>query len=162
VTTTPSPTQPAPLVYTGKPRDIDAINAQWTQVVIHAGPTDELISQTKNDRIVRVLLLALVLKRDATVEYVDEQPPRLTTATVDLYANGEDGQVQRLSFNEKDGYFRATIIQKGLPEDGWTTNEQVQSVITAAARDVIPVGADIDPDTTEIVRAKVNVPIDDD
>jgi hypothetical protein len=161
VNTTTNPTQPPPLIYTGKPRDIDAIKDQWTQVVIHAGPTDELISQTGNHRIVQVLLVALMLKRDAAVEYLDQSPARLTAGMVKLNPTAEDGQVQRISFNEKDGYFRATIIQKGLPQDGWTSNEQVQSIIVAAARDMLPLGADVDPDTTEIIRAKVNVLIED-
>jgi hypothetical protein len=161
VTTTTNATQPPPLTYTGKPRDIDAIRDLWTQVVIHAGPTDELISQTYNHRIVQVLLVALLLKRDATVECVEQPPARLTAVTLDLNPTAEDGQVQRMSFNEKDGYFRATIIQKGLPQDGWTTNEQIQSIIVAAAHDMMPVGAEFDPDTAEFIRAKVNVPIED-
>ena len=148
--------------YTGRPRDIDFIKGLWTQVVLHGGPMDELISQTKNDRIVRILLLALALKVDASVEYVDEQTPRLTAATVEPWSDGKDGDVQRLSFDERDGYFRATFVQDGMPVDGWTDSEQVQSIVTTAAREGIPAGVDFDTSAPEIIRAKVNVRIEDD
>jgi hypothetical protein len=160
VTTTDPPQSPA-LAYTGRPRDIDAIDNQWTQVVLHAAGADELISETSNDRIVQVLLLALTLNKGITVEYIDGQPPQLVAATLHLDAPTEDGQVQRIGINEADGYFRAALLQNGIVCDGWTQNRQIETVVQAAARGCIPVDADIDADTNKIVRAKVNVPIDD-
>jgi hypothetical protein len=149
-----------PLVYVGRPRDIDFIKDHWTQVVIQGGPADDLISKTENGGITRILLVALQLKRDAAVEYVDDEPPTLTAATLELDKTDEEGRVWAVSFRENDGYFRVSIIQDGMPVEMWSTSEQVQSIVTAAVLGSIPLGVDFDPESKEITRAKVNVEVD--
>lgn len=146
--------------YTGRPRDIDSIKSLWTQVVINLGSAEDLVAQTRNDRIVRILLMALAMKADAEVECADEDTPRLTAATVHLSPAGNDGDVLRVSFSESDGYFRASIYQNGTPVDGWTDSDEVQSIVTTAAREGIPAEAAIEDPAAEIVRAKVNVLIE--
>ncbi len=154
--------QHPPLLFTGIPRDIDFVKRSgWTQVVLHAGPgpTDELISQATNDGIVRMMLLALTLRREATVEYADSPvgPPRLISATVALNPAGQ-GQVQTLSFDEDENYCRAMIdIDNKRQVEVWTKSYQIEAILETAARDSIPIGVDFDADTMEITRAKVNI-----
>lgn len=156
------PPPPPPLEFIGVPRDIDFVKlAGWTQVVLHAGPADELISQARSDGIVRIVLLALMLRRPAAVQYVDAKsgPQRLVSAALELHPNGELLRVQMLSFDERDNYCRATIVtEKNNTVAVWTKNRQVQGILETAAREAIPVqNFDFDPETMEITRAKVNV-----
>jgi hypothetical protein len=146
-------------VFEGIPRDIDFVRLNgWTQVVLQASPTEDLISKSGSDGIVRILLLALALRKPAAVEYVEGTPNALTAATLALNASHDDGQVQLLSFDEKDNYCRATIMYQGQPVNVWTDNSQVQAVLETAAREAIPVGEfDFAEDTMQITRAKVNV-----
>lgn len=154
---------PPPLPeFIGVPRDIDFVKlAGWTQVVLHAGPADELISQARSDGIVRIVLLALMLGRPAAVQYIDPEsgPKRLVSAALELSPNGELPQVHMLSFDERDNYCRATIITEQINTVVvWTKNPQLQGILETAARQAIPVqNFEFDPDTMEITRAKVNV-----
>jgi hypothetical protein len=157
---TSTQTQNPPRVYIGRPRDIDFIKDLWTQVVVQGGPTDDLVAKTANDGITRVVLVALTLKRDAAVEYVDEEPPRLTAATLELDPSDEEGRVWAISFREKDGYFRVATVQDGHPVEVWSTSEQVQSIVTTAVLGSIPLDVDFDPKSLEITRAKVNVVVE--
>ena len=157
-------TQSPPLMYAGVPRDIDFVKLLgWSQVVLHRGPTDELIAQTANDGIVRIALLALTQRRAASVEYFDDEGrPRLVSAAVALEPKPEHGQVVMLSFNERDNYCRATIIYEDTKVDVWTPSAHLQGILETAARDGIPVqNFDFDMKTMEMTRGKVNVELPD-
>ena len=158
---TPSP----PLMYAGVPRDIDFVKLLgWSQVVLHRGRADELISQTINDGIVRIALLALTLRRAASVEYVDDEAGhhKLVSAAVALDPKPEPGQVLMLSFDERDNCCRATIIYEDKKVDVWTTSEHLQGILETAAADGIPVqDFDFGRETMEMTRGKVNVLLPD-
>jgi hypothetical protein len=161
------------LEFTGVPRDIDFLRDLVslhlerhfvTQVVLHAAPTEELIATTENDRIVRILLLALMLRRKATVKYLEVTPSDrlIVSATLELNPQGELPQVAMLSFGEADNLCRATIIiDKDNSVNVWTESALIQGILETAARDAIPV-LDFDWEaeepikTMEIVRGKVN------
>jgi hypothetical protein len=158
-------TQAQPLMYAGVPRDIDFVKLLgWSQVVLHRGPTDELISRATSDGIVRIALLALTLRRAASVEYIDDGagPPKLVSAAVALDPKPEHGQVLMLSFDERDNYYRATIIYEDNKVVVWTTSRHLQGVVETAARDGILVqNFDFDTETKEMTRGKVNVLLPD-
>ena len=55
--------------FIGEPRDVDFIkNVGWAQVIVQSPMPDPLISATKNERIQRILLVALMRKSDVIVE----------------------------------------------------------------------------------------------
>src|SRR5437667_9070451 len=62
--------------FQGVPRDIDFLKNQgWSQVIIQGKPPmDDLISQTKNDGIQSVLLVALSMKSEVVVEFLEDKP----------------------------------------------------------------------------------------
>jgi hypothetical protein len=154
------------LMYAGVPRDIDFVKIVGSsQVVLHRGPADELIAQTANDGIVRIALLALTLRRVASVEYFDDEAghQRLASAAVALDPKPEHGKVLMLSFNERDNYCRATAIYEDNRVDVWTASGHLQGILETAARDGIPVqNFDFDMQTKEMTRGKVNVDLPDD
>jgi hypothetical protein len=158
-------TKTPPLRYAGIPRDIDFVKLLgWSQVVLHRGPTDELISQATNYGIVRMALLALTLRRAADVEYVDDEAGqhKLVSAAVALNPKPEQGQVLTLSFSERDNYCRATIVYEDEKVDVWTASGHLQGILETAARDGIPVyNFDFDRETMEMTRGKVNVEVAD-
>jgi hypothetical protein len=147
--------------FEGVPRDIDFIkNTGWTQVIVQRPASDPLISATKNERIQRILLVALMRKRNVIVEYVEDKPnPRkLISATLPVNAEDQQGQVFALSFAEKDNYYRATIFDQNDNVSVWTQNPQMQSILETAVRESIPVQEfSFDAKTMEITRGKVNV-----
>jgi hypothetical protein len=148
--------------FSGVPRDIDFIkNAGWSQVILQGkGPTDSLIAQTKNERIVRVLLVALSLKAEATVQHVDDgtNPKKLTVVTLIPKIKAEEGHVLAISFAEIDGYYRATIIKNAKEEKVWTKSAQMQSILEGAVRQALPVQEfAFDAETREITRGKLNI-----
>jgi hypothetical protein len=149
---------PPPLLLEGIPRDIDFVKLVGsTQVVLQASPTEDLISFTRNDALLRILLLALALRKPAAVEYVEGARKVLTSAALALNTSQDDGQVQLLAFDEKDNYCRARIMNQGQPVDVWTDSGQVQAILETGAREGIPVGIEFAEDTKQITRAKVNV-----
>ena len=92
--------QPAAGEFTGVPRDIDFIkNAGWTQVILQ-GKSGELVAQTKNDRIESILLVALSMKSEVIVGYVEGNPKMLTSVSLSLNGKDEDGYVRALSFDD--------------------------------------------------------------
>jgi hypothetical protein len=150
--------QSPPLPFSGVPRDID-----WqefgTQVVLHGGPTDELIALTKNDGIVRIALLGLMLRKKVTVEYVEPQSGslKLISATLPLDEN-EPGQVAQLSFGEKDNYCRATVMYDSSTVDVWTKSAAMPGGLESAAREAMPIeNFDFDAETFEIRRGKLSI-----
>jgi hypothetical protein len=158
-------THTPPQSYAGVPRDIDfGKGVGWSQVVLHGGPADELISQATNHRITRIALLALTLRRNAHVEYLDDAagPPKLVSAAVALDPKPEQGQVVMVSFDDRDSYCRATVIYEDKEVDVWTTSEHLQGILETAARDGIPVqNFEFDTATMELTRGKVNVLLPD-
>lgn len=152
--------QPAGGKFTGIPRDIDFIkNLGWTQVILQGKtPTDELVAQTKNDRIQSVLLVALSLKSQVTVNYVDGNPKQLTSVILSVTSKEEEGYVLALSVDSKDNSCRASVFDKGKKVDVWTRSAQMQSILETAVRQSIPVQEfTYDSTTKEITRGKVNV-----
>jgi hypothetical protein len=146
--------------FKGIPRDIDFIkNAGWTQVIVQGPMPDPLISQTKNDRIESVLLVALMLKCDAVVNFVADNPnpQKLTSAAITLKVKSEQGMVVALSFDEKDETCRATIIDQNKMVDVWTKSARMQSILETAVRQTIPILELTYDDKKEITRGKVNV-----
>src|SRR5439155_1199963 len=131
-----------PRKFLGIPRDIDFIKNQgWAQVIVQGRDPDPLISETKNDRIQSILLLALMLKREVVVDYVEDEnrPKKLTSASLSVNTKQEQGQVLMLSFDEKDNYCRAVIFYDGKTNNVWTTSAQMQGVLETAVRESIPV-----------------------
>src|SRR5262245_717476 len=150
--------------FQGVPRDIDFLKNQgWSQVIIQGkNPMDELIAETKNDGIQSVLLVALSLKGDVAVQFVEDQPnpKKLTSVSLSITAKGEQGQVLALSFDEKENYCRATVFHKGKKVDAWTKSPRMQGILETAARQSIPVQEfDLNEKTLEITRGKVNVEV---
>jgi hypothetical protein len=145
--------------FTGVPRDIDFIkNAGWTQVILQgAPPMDELVTQTTNDRIQSILLVALSLKSPVTVEYVKNSPNKLTSVTLPVMVTEEQGYVMTLSLDEKDNYCRAIVFDKGKKVNVFTKSAQMQSILETAVRQSIPVQEFAYDSTMEITRGKVNV-----
>jgi hypothetical protein len=150
--------------FSGVPRDIDHIkNLAWSQVILQGKDSTDLIAQTSNERIVRVLLVAHSLKVEATVTHVEDasNPRKLTSASVPLPppSNPEKGHVLAFSFNEADGYYRAEIVTELKKGDVfWTKNAQMQAILETAARQSIPIQEfAFDAQTKEITRGKVNV-----
>jgi len=146
----------------GIPRDIDFLmNQGWSQVIIQGkDPKDELIAETKNDGIQSVLLVALSLKSEVVVEFVEDQyhPKRLTSVSLSVTAKEEQGQVLALSFDEKDNYCRATVL---YPQkvNVWTQSPRMQGILETAIRGSIPV-QELDFDgQMKITRGKVNVDV---
>ena len=148
--------QPADGEFTGVPRDIDFIkNADWTQVILQGA--DELVAQTKNDRIESILLVALSMKSKVTVGYVDGNPKKLTSVALSLNGRDEEGYVRALSFDEEKKC-GATVFYKGQKVNVWTQSAQMQSILETAVRQSIPIQEfTYDPKTKEITRGKVNV-----
>ena len=147
--------------FTGVPRDIDYIkNAGWTQVIV-TSRADDLISQTKNDRIVSVLLVALSLKREVVVDYVDDKnnPRKLTSVSLTVTPKEEMGQVLALSFDERDNNCRATIFDGKKGVQVWTKSAVMQGILETAVRQSIPIQELMLDDKMEITRGKVNVEI---
>lgn len=147
--------------FTGVPRDIDFIkNLGWTQVILQgAPPTDALTAQTTNDRIQSILLVALSLKSQVTVEYVknNDNPKKLTSVTLPVMVKEEQGYVWTLSVDEKDNYCRAIVFDNGKKVSVWTKSAQMQSILETAVRQSIPVQEFAYDSTMEITRGKVNV-----
>jgi len=146
--------------FTGVPRDIDFIkNSDWTQVILQGSPPmDELVAQTKNDRIESILLVALSLKSPVTVGYVEGNPKMLTSVSLPVNGKEEDGYISALSFDDKENYCRATVFNKGKKVNAWTKSAQMQSILETAVRQSIPIQEfSYDPKTKEITRGKVNV-----
>jgi hypothetical protein len=147
--------------FTGVPRDVDFIkNAGWTQVIV-TSRADDLISQTTNDRIVSVLLVALSLKREVVVDYVDDKnnPRKLTSVSLTVSPKKEMGQVLALSFDEKDSNCRATIFDGAKNVDVWTKSPVMQGILETAVRQSIPIQELMIGEKMEITRGKVNVEI---
>lgn len=150
--------------FSGVPRDIDFIkNLGWTQVILQGKPPmDQLISQTKNDRIQSVLSVALGLKSEVVVDYVEDKPnpKKLTSARLSVKAKEEQGHVFVLSFDEKDNSCRATVYDQMKKVDVWTKSAQMQNILETAVRQSIPVQEfAFDATTMEITRGKVNVEV---
>jgi hypothetical protein len=145
--------------FTGIPRDIDYQRDFLTQVILHESDTEELISQTTNAGVVRILLLALMLRKAATVEYVrDDDFKKLTSARLPLQPKPEPGQVVELAFDAKSNRYKATILAEDCKVDVWTDSEIMQGILETAAREAIPIqNLDFEVPTMEIVRGKVNV-----
>lgn len=146
--------------FTGVPRDIDYIkNAGWTQIIVQGNvPTESLVAETKNDRIESVLLVALSLRIEVTVAYVEGTPKTLASVKLPLVPRDEQGYVSSLSVSEKDSYCRAVIFDQSKKVTVWTKSVQMQRVLETAAQQSIPVQElSYDSGTMEITRGKVNV-----
>ena len=149
-------------IFNGVPRNIDFIkNSGWTQVILQGKTsTDELVAQTKKDRIQSLLLTALSLKSEVAVEYVEDKPgpSRLTSVSLNVKAKDAPGNVLALSIDEKDNYCRADIVDQSKKVKVWTMNARMQSILETAVRQSIPVQEfAFDAATMEITRGKVNV-----
>jgi hypothetical protein len=145
--------------FTGVPRDIDFIkNSSWSQVILQGNsPTDALISETTNDRIQSILLVAFRLKSQVTVEYIKGNPNKLTSVTLPVMVNQEQGYVLNLSVDEKNNY-KATVFDQGKKVNVWTKSAQMQRILETAVAQSIPVQEfAYDAATMEITRGKVNV-----
>jgi hypothetical protein len=152
--------QPSGGKFTGAPRDIDFIrNLGWTQVILQGkSPTDALVAETKNDCIQSVLLVALSLKSQVTVDYVEDNPKKLTSVTLQAKVKEQQGYVLALSVDEKDNYCRATVFDKGKKIDVRASSAQIQSILETAVRQSIPIQEfAYDSATMEITRGKVNI-----
>ncbi|HEX6715569.1 MAG TPA: hypothetical protein VF088_00575 [Pyrinomonadaceae bacterium] len=152
--------QPPARKFTGVPRDIDFIkNVDWTQVILQdKSPTDALIAQTKNDCIESILLVALSLKGQVTVEYIEDTPKKLTSVTLRVNVKEKQGYVFALSVDEKDNYCRATVFDQGKKVEVWTKSAQMQSILETAVRQSLPVQEfAYDSATMEISRGKINI-----
>lgn len=145
--------------FSGVPRDIDFIkNLGLTQVILQG--EEELVAQTKNDRIQSILLVALSLKNVATVEYVQDNPKTLKSVSLLVKAKAEQGYVSALSVDEKDKYCRAVVYDQSKKVNVWTASVQMQCILETAVRQSIPIlEFTYDPGTMEITRGKVNVEI---
>jgi hypothetical protein len=154
-------------IFRGTPRDIDFIkNLDWTQVILQrpAG-SEQLIAHTKNDRIQSILLVALSMKNEVTVEYDDGESgvKRVISVRLTARAKSEPGHVVILGFQEEEGLCRAAIIgEESMKIDVWTKSAQMQSILETAVRQSIPVQElAFDAETKEITRGKVNVDLQD-
>lgn len=149
--------------FKGIPRDIDYIkNTGWTQIILQGSRSgDELVATTKNDHIVRILLVALMQKHEAMITYDDETNPKKLTAVSLMSTNRPSpGQVQMLAINEQDNVYRAKVIDQNQEVDVWTKSAQMQAVLETAMRESIPVMEfSYDSVSKEITRGKVNVSI---
>jgi hypothetical protein len=146
--------------FMGVPRDIDFIkNLGWTQVILQGPvPTDSLVAQTQNDQIESILLVALSLKSEVAVSYVEGNPKKLTSVSLAIKAKEEQGYVFSLSVDQKDNYYRAVIFDHSKKVDVWTKSAQMQNILETAVRQSIPVQEfTFDATTMEITRGKVNV-----
>jgi hypothetical protein len=146
----------------GTPRDIDYIDGVGqTQIILSSPPMDDLIAVTKTEPIVRILLVALMLKTPASVEYMAGRPARLTSATLSLTPASGDGQVLQLSYNEIDKKYRATVVDHGMDVKVWTDSPQMQGILESAAQNSIPVKEfSYDATTKKITRGKLNISLD--
>jgi len=98
------------------------------------------------------------MKSEVTVGYVEGNPKMLTSITLSLKGEDEEGHVRALSFDDKENYCRATVFKKGEKVNVWTRSAQMQSILETAVRQSIPVQEfTYDPKTKEITRGKVNV-----
>jgi hypothetical protein len=98
------------------------------------------------------------------VDYVEDRPSnskRLTSASLSVNENEEEqGQVFALSFDEKDDYCQAAILDQTKKVNVWTKSAQMQGILETAVRQSIPVQEfDFDAKTLEITRGKVNVEV---
>jgi hypothetical protein len=150
--------------FLGVPRDIDFLKSQdLSQIIIQGkAPKDDLIAQTKNDGIQSVLLVALSLKSEVVVNFVEDKPnpKKLTSVSLSVNAKEEQGQLFNLSFDEKDSYCRATVFSASKKVKVWTKSPRMQGILETAARQSIPVQEfSFDEKTFEITRGKVNVEV---
>lgn len=145
---------------TGVPGDVDYQKGNdYTQIIIHkaAPSSDQLIARSTNPRLISSVLVALALKREVKAEYIDDSSKRLTSVSFSVVGRVEEGHIWKLSYDEKDGYCRATIIDNMRKEDVWTKSPQMQAILEAAAHKTLPIlEFRYDRDTREIIRGKVN------
>jgi hypothetical protein len=145
--------------FTGVPRDIDYLrDVGWTQVIIQHGE-NQLISQTKNERIQSILTVALVKKLEVTVQTVlaKDQPKALVSVAMKVNARDEDGHVFAISFDEKTKRCSATVYYMTKKVDVWTDSPRMQNILETAVRQSIAVGYfSFDEKTKEITRGKLN------
>jgi hypothetical protein len=148
--------------YAGTPRDIDYIkNNGWTQVILAGKPPNEsLVAHAKNDRLISILLVGLSLKSEAAGHYVEDSQMQksLTSVSLEIKGKEEQGYVHALSFDEKEGYYRAKVFSDSKPVKVWTKSAAMQGILETAVRLSIPVEEfAFDPKTFEITRGKVNI-----
>lgn len=144
------------------PRDIDYIkNLDGSQVILYGGdPPTDLISRTSSDGILAVLLVALQLKEEVTIQYDpgESKSVWLKSVALAVMAKDEQGYVSTLSFDEKDEQLRATVFDQSKKVQVWTSHPQMQDILTTAVCASIPVHElAYDPKTYELTRGKLNI-----